>query len=77
MPMNTFFPNAALMYAPELSEARILCTKNCMLATAVDDLFDVGGSREEMENLVRLIDMYAPAVDYFPCIVSLPPFLNF
>jgi len=58
MPMNTFFPNAALMFAPELSEARILCTKNCMLATAVDDLFDVGGSREEMENLVRLIDMW-------------------
>jgi hypothetical protein len=46
------------MFPPELSEARMAWSKNSILTTAVDDLFDVAGSREEIENLVALIDKY-------------------
>lgn len=33
-------------------------SKHNILLTVVDDLFDVEGSREEMENLVKLVEMY-------------------
>ncbi|CAN6342768.1 unnamed protein product [Urochloa humidicola] len=58
LPMNTYFPPASTIFPPELADARITCCQNSMLATAIDDLFDVGGSREEMQNLVKLIEMW-------------------
>ena len=48
------------MFPPELSYARILWAKNGVLTTIVDDFFDVGGSKEELENLVTLVEMYGP-----------------
>ncbi|KAL6196847.1 hypothetical protein ACLB2K_032460 [Fragaria x ananassa] len=41
-----YFPAAGIIFTPELSDARRSCTKNAVLATVVDDLFDVGGSEE-------------------------------
>ncbi|ONM14042.1 kaurene synthase2 [Zea mays] len=49
---------AGCMYSPELSEARTLCAKNGALITVVDDFFDVGGSKEELENLVMLVELW-------------------
>lgn len=51
---------AGCMYSPELSEARTLCAKNGALITVVDDFFDVGGSKEELENLIMLVELYDP-----------------
>ncbi|KAG2621139.1 hypothetical protein PVAP13_3NG220889 [Panicum virgatum] len=58
MPLICLLPSASTMFPAELSEARIVAAKTNILATIVDDLFDVGESREEMENLVTLIEMW-------------------
>jgi acyclic sesquiterpene synthase len=51
---------AGTMFSPELSDARTLWAKNGVLTTIVDDFFDVAGSKEELENLVMLVEMYVP-----------------
>uniref|UniRef100_A0A0D3F6N1 Uncharacterized protein n=2 Tax=Oryza barthii TaxID=65489 RepID=A0A0D3F6N1_9ORYZ len=58
MPSITYFSAAATMFPSELSEARIAWTQNCILTTTVDDFFDGEGSKEEMENLVKLIEKW-------------------
>jgi ent-kaurene synthase len=30
--------------------------KNAVLTTVVDDFFDIGGSKEELENLIALVE---------------------
>lgn len=57
MPLICLYPPAATLFPCELYEARMAMSKHNILLTVVDDLFDVGGSREEMENLVKLIEM--------------------
>ncbi|KAM3369619.1 hypothetical protein ACQJBY_017491 [Aegilops geniculata] len=49
---------AGTMLPGELSDARILWAKNGALTTVVDDFFDVGGSKKELENLTTLVDMW-------------------
>jgi hypothetical protein len=56
-PLHTLFSGAATMFPAELSEARMAWSKMCVLTTAMDDLFDTVGSKEELENLVTLIHM--------------------
>uniref|UniRef100_A0A0E0KV28 Uncharacterized protein n=1 Tax=Oryza punctata TaxID=4537 RepID=A0A0E0KV28_ORYPU len=53
-----YFSAAATIFTPELSDVRILWAKNGVLTTVVDDFFDVGGSKEELENLVALVEMW-------------------
>ncbi|XP_048130719.1 ent-kaurene synthase, chloroplastic isoform X2 [Rhodamnia argentea] len=50
-----YFSAAATLSSPLLSEARISWAKNGVLTTVVDDFFDVGGSAEELENLIQLV----------------------
>lgn len=50
-----YFSAAATLFPPELSDARISWAKNGVLTTVVDDFFDVGGSEEELLNLIQLI----------------------
>lgn len=57
MPLICFFPPAATLFPCEQHEARMAMSKHNILLTVVDDLFDVEGSREEMENLVKLVEM--------------------
>lgn len=57
MPLITFLFCASTMLRRDLSDARIALWKNSILLTVVDDLFDVGDSMEEMQNLVKLIEM--------------------
>ncbi|PWZ25715.1 hypothetical protein Zm00014a_036415 [Zea mays] len=58
MPLICFFPPAATLFPCEQHEARMAMSKHNILLTVVDDLFDVEGSREEMENLVKLVEMW-------------------
>ncbi|KAK3220893.1 hypothetical protein Dsin_014863 [Dipteronia sinensis] len=51
-----YFSVAATLIFPELSHAREFWAKNGVLITVVDDFFDVGGSEEELVNLVQLIE---------------------
>lgn len=51
-----YFSAATTIYAPELSDARISWAKNGILTTVVDDFFDVGGSVEELKNLILLFE---------------------
>ena len=46
------------MFRSELSEARDAYGMENILVTVVDDFFDIGASKEEMENLVTLIEKY-------------------
>ncbi|KAL6843891.1 hypothetical protein ACP4OV_026462 [Aristida adscensionis] len=49
---------AGTIFPPELSDARILWAKNGALTTIVDDFFDVGGSEQELYNLITLVEMW-------------------
>ncbi|XP_011014299.1 PREDICTED: ent-kaur-16-ene synthase, chloroplastic [Populus euphratica] len=53
-----YFSAAATLFAPELSDARMSWAKNSVLSTVVDDFFDVGGSEEELVNLIQLIERW-------------------
>ncbi|XP_055961888.1 ent-kaur-16-ene synthase, chloroplastic-like [Mercurialis annua] len=54
----SYFLNTATLIGPELADARLSFTKNCILATVIDDFFDIAGSKEELENLVQLIESW-------------------
>uniref|UniRef100_J3M1B1 Terpene synthase metal-binding domain-containing protein n=1 Tax=Oryza brachyantha TaxID=4533 RepID=J3M1B1_ORYBR len=49
---------AGTIFDPEMSDPRIWWAINGVLTTVVDDFFDVGGSREELENLISLVEMW-------------------
>ena len=53
-----YFSAAATLPSPELSDARISWAKSRVLTTVVDDFFDVGGSEEELLNLIQLMEKY-------------------
>ncbi|KAM4070765.1 hypothetical protein ACB094_11G008700 [Castanea mollissima] len=50
-----YFSGAATFFSPELSDARMSWAKSMVLATVVDDFFDIGGSEEELVNLIQLV----------------------
>lgn len=54
-----YFTPVATLFSPEFSDARIAWAKNGVLTTLVDDFFDVGASKEEMINLIDLLEKYA------------------
>ncbi|XP_063949616.1 ent-kaurene synthase TSP4, chloroplastic isoform X2 [Daucus carota subsp. sativus] len=49
-----YFCAAAMIFPPELHEARITWAKYSILTAKVDDFFDNGGSMEELLNLIQL-----------------------
>ncbi|VVB11584.1 unnamed protein product [Arabis nemorensis] len=53
-----YFSGAATLFSPELCDARISWAKGGVLTTVVDDFFDVGGSKEELENLIHLVEKW-------------------
>ncbi|KAJ3698515.1 hypothetical protein LUZ61_002220 [Rhynchospora tenuis] len=53
-----YLSGAATIFSPDLSDARISWSKNGVLTTVVDDFFDVGGSIEELENLIALFEKW-------------------
>ncbi|KAL0306082.1 UNVERIFIED_CONTAM: Ent-kaurene synthase TSP4, chloroplastic [Sesamum radiatum] len=61
-----YFSAAATFFAPELSDARMSWAQNGVLTTVVDDFFDVGGSMEELKNLIHLVEAYAHLLIFPP-----------
>ncbi|CAK9185449.1 unnamed protein product [Ilex paraguariensis] len=55
---SCYFCIAATLFSPELSDARSCWAKNASLATFVDDFFDVGATKEEMLNLIELVQRW-------------------
>ncbi|PIA47659.1 hypothetical protein AQUCO_01400341v1 [Aquilegia coerulea] len=53
-----YFSAAATLFPPELSDARLSWAKNSVLTTVVDDFYDIGGSREELLNLIELLEKW-------------------
>ncbi|XP_026438094.1 ent-kaur-16-ene synthase, chloroplastic-like isoform X1 [Papaver somniferum] len=53
-----YFSAAATLYFPELSDARMSWARNGVLTTVVDDFFDIGGSGEELVNLIELVEKW-------------------
>ncbi|XP_062170077.1 ent-kaurene synthase, chloroplastic-like [Alnus glutinosa] len=53
-----YFSAVATLFPSELSDARISWAKNGVLTTVVDDFFDVGGSEEELVNLIQLVEKW-------------------
>ncbi|KAK4491864.1 hypothetical protein RD792_002643 [Penstemon davidsonii] len=51
-----YFSAAATLFSPDLSDARMSWAKNGVLTTVVDDFFDVGGSVDELKNLIQLVE---------------------
>ncbi|KAA8527206.1 hypothetical protein F0562_008565 [Nyssa sinensis] len=58
-----YFSAAATLFSPELSDARMSWAKNGVLTTVVDDFFDIGGSLEELENLIHLVEKWDVNID--------------
>ncbi|KAM7526916.1 hypothetical protein LguiA_016818 [Lonicera macranthoides] len=52
------FSAAATIFSPELSDARMSWAKSAVLTTVVDDFFDVGGSVQELVNLIQLVEKW-------------------
>nr|ASP43414.1 kaurene synthase-like protein 3 [Tripterygium regelii] len=53
-----YFSAVEISFSPELSDARISWAKNSVLITVIDDFFDIGGSEEELANLVHLLEKW-------------------
>ncbi|KAL6640146.1 hypothetical protein ACP70R_021995 [Stipagrostis hirtigluma subsp. patula] len=49
---------ASTVFPSELSDARLAWIKDVILTIVLDDFFDGGGSTEELENLITLIEKY-------------------
>ncbi|OVA15215.1 Terpene synthase [Macleaya cordata] len=54
-----YFSAAATLFFPEVSDARMSWAKNGVLTTVVDDFFDIGGSREELVNLIEVVEKWS------------------
>nr|UPQ49777.1 ent-kaurene synthase [Pallavicinia lyellii] len=57
-----FFTAASLFGAPELSPARYVWARNCVLTTVVDDFFDVGSTLAEMQKFVAATKEWDPSL---------------
>jgi len=55
---NNYLAAVATISPHELSNARMACAKTIALIPVVDDFFDVGGSIEELQNLILLVERY-------------------
>nr|AKP96362.1 ent-kaurene synthase [Grindelia hirsutula] len=62
-----YFSVAATLSSPELSDARISWAKNAILTTVVDDFFDVGGSMDELANLIQCVEKWNVNVETDCC----------
>ncbi|KAL7595298.1 hypothetical protein Lser_V15G30105 [Lactuca serriola] len=53
-----YFSVASTLSTPELSDARISWTKSSILTGVIDDFFDVGGSMDELVNLIQCVEKW-------------------
>ncbi|KAK9051395.1 hypothetical protein SSX86_028022 [Deinandra increscens subsp. villosa] len=62
-----YFSVAATLPSPKLSDARISWAKNGILTTVVDDFFDVGGTIDELANLIQCVERWNVDVEKDCC----------
>ncbi|CAI9290934.1 unnamed protein product [Lactuca saligna] len=62
-----YFSVASTLSTPELSDARISWTKSSILTGVIDDFFDVGGSMDELVNLIQCVEKWHVNVDNDCC----------
>ncbi|KAM7466009.1 hypothetical protein LguiB_013571 [Lonicera macranthoides] len=55
---------AVVYFLPEEADVRALWTHIGLIGTFLDDMFDDDGSREELLNIVELVEKYVSWVDY-------------
>ncbi|KAK2967945.1 hypothetical protein RJ640_026372 [Escallonia rubra] len=55
---SSHFMVASVHFAPEFSDARIGWSKISVIATIVDDMFDIDGTREELLNIIELVEKW-------------------
>lgn len=60
-----YFSAATSLFPPELSDARMSWAKSAFLTSVVDDFFDIGGSEEELVNLIQLVEKYVISFVFF------------
>lgn len=65
-----YFSAATSLFPPELSDARMSWAKSAFLTTVVDDFFDIGGSEEELVNLIQLVEKYVISFVFFFFFIS-------
>ncbi|CAM8930460.1 unnamed protein product [Rhodiola kirilowii] len=53
-----YFTAVTIFISPELSDARLAWAKSALLTLVVDDLFDVTGSKEDLENFIHLVEKW-------------------
>ncbi|KAG6510969.1 hypothetical protein ZIOFF_029017 [Zingiber officinale] len=53
-----YFSAAATLFTPQMCDARISYAKSSVLVTVVDDFFDIGGSIEELHDLISLVEKW-------------------
>ncbi|KAF5185521.1 Terpene synthase, partial [Thalictrum thalictroides] len=53
-----YFSAAATIFPPELSDARLSWAKNSTLTIVIDDFYDGEGSKEELLNLIELLERW-------------------
>ncbi|KAF7835719.1 ent-kaur-16-ene synthase, chloroplastic isoform X1 [Senna tora] len=62
-----YFTSAATLFHPELSDARVSWAKNGVLTTVVDDFFDIVGSKEELVQLIQLLEKWDVDLNTISC----------
>lgn len=54
--MESFFWSVGMVFEPEFSTCRVGLAKVVMLITVLDDIFDVYGSQEELQQFTEAIE---------------------
>ncbi|XP_009767772.1 cis-abienol synthase, chloroplastic-like isoform X2 [Nicotiana sylvestris] len=55
---TSYFLMASTLFEPEYSDARLAYAKNTMLITLVDDFFDGFACKEELHNIIELLERW-------------------
>ncbi|CAM8929336.1 unnamed protein product [Rhodiola kirilowii] len=55
---NMYYSAAMIFVSPGLSDARLAWAKSALLTMVVDDLFDVKGCKDELENFLHLVEKW-------------------
>ncbi|MCD9559424.1 synthase [Datura stramonium] len=55
---TTYLIGVAVVFEPEFSDARLMYAKYVMLLTVIDDLFDGFASKDELLNIIELVERW-------------------
>ncbi|MCD7469527.1 Very-long-chain (3R)-3-hydroxyacyl-CoA dehydratase [Datura stramonium] len=55
---TTYLIGVAVVFEPEFSDARLMYAKYVMLLTVIDDLFDGFASKDEITNIIELVERW-------------------